>query len=395
MGNFIRTDKEKIILSKLKNFFPKVKLHFSGSTPPEIFIGRVNYPNVFAGILSPDYKGDTTLLSHSSEWVKKNLSIDEVLSKRSSMVYARQESNVNIQKSFSDILNQLALSSRPVSTEFFLKKQPSQQLISSKISSFMANPAPIQRVILEENPFVEKKIDYLTSDHDVKATVALAELYDSKISIEHLQKLLSVGLLGTKANRKMVPTKWGITAVDDILSKHLLRKIKSYQEISEILIFSDSYAGNYYQIVLLPGEFEFEVIEALVPSKIEKESIKGLNMGFWHDYEGFLGRKNYAASVTGAYYSNRLAVLEYLEKIKKQAKILVLRETTEEYYAALGTGILREITRRAMQGTPKKADSLKNAINVLDYNSKIPIEKFMEVSKIVADYGKQKKLFEF
>ena len=35
------------------------------------------------------------------------------------------------------------------------------------------------------------------------------------------------------------------------------------------------------------------------------------------DYEGFNGRKEYADDVTGAYYANRLALVEYLEKIKR------------------------------------------------------------------------------
>ncbi|MEI7719393.1 MAG: hypothetical protein WCI72_05980 [archaeon] len=397
MGDFIRDDKAAVILSKIQGSFPKVKLHFSGSTPPEIFVGRVNYPNVFSGILAPDYKGDTTVLASPEEWVKQNLPIDQVLAHRGSMVYGRQITNVKINKSLSAVTQQLALASKPVATEFFLKKQPTLQYTSSSVMSIMANPAPIERVILEENPYIEKKVDYLSTDYDVKATTALKELYSSNIKVSHLQKLFSAGLLGVKTQRKLVPTKWGITAVDDTLSKLLLKKIKSYKEISEILLFSDNYAGNYYHILLLPGEFKFEVMEESIPEveNKSKQSLMNQDIGFWHDYEGFFGRKDYASSVTGAYYANRLAICEYLEKIKRQATIIVFRETTEEYYAPLGVGILREVTRKAMQKNPEKPESLEHALKIVDSRIIVPIEKFKKISWIISNYKKQRRLSDF
>jgi len=397
MSDFIRDDKAATILSKIQGSFPKVKLHFSGSTPPEIFVGRVNYPNVYSGILAPDYKGDTTILASPEEWVKQNLPIDQVLAHRGSMIYGRQLTNVKINKSLSEVTQQLALASKPVATEFFLKKQPILQYTSSSVMSIMANPAPIERVILEENPFIEKKVDYISSDYDVKATTALKELYSSNIKVSHLQKLFSAGLLGVKTQRKLVPTKWGITAVDDTLSKLLLEKIKTYKEISEILLFTDNYAGNYYNILLLPGEFKFEVMEEAVPtiSNQTKENLMRQDIGFWQDYEGFFGRKEYASSVTGAYYANRLAICEYLEKIKRQATIIVFRETTDEYYAPLGVGILREVTRKAMQNAHVKPESINQALKIINSRIKVPIEKFIKISWIISNYGRQKKITDF
>ena len=396
MGDFIRKDKTEVIMAKLRNSFPKPKLHFSGSTPPEIFVGRMNYPNVFSGILSPDFKGDTSVMASPEEWVKNNLSIEQVLTHRGQMIYGRQLTNIKLQKSLSSVTQDLALSSKPVSTEFFLKRLPIQQYTSSKILSIMANPAPIDKVLLEENPFVEKKVDYLTSDYDVKATTAMQELYKSNIKISHMQKLLSVGLLGVKAQRKLVPTRWSITAVDDMISKDLMKNIKTYKEINEIFLFTDNYNGNHYNILLLPGEFKFEVIEAEIPhiDNLSKENLAVQQIGFWKDFEGFFGRKSYAESVTGAYYANRLAICEFLEKIKRQATILVLREITEEYYAPLGVGILRELTRRAMQN-PEKQESLIDALKLVDSRIKIPIKKFEEVSWILSNYKKQKRLSEF
>src|SRR3989344_1049894 len=42
------------IYSKIRDFIPKTKTHFSGNSPPEIFVGRFAYPNINTGILAPD-----------------------------------------------------------------------------------------------------------------------------------------------------------------------------------------------------------------------------------------------------------------------------------------------------------------------------------------------------
>ena len=84
-------------------------------------------------------------------------------------------------------------------------------------------------------PKVSKKVDYLTSDYDVKVVDAIKELYQSKTKVDHLQKLLSIGLLGKKIRRRMVPTRWSITATDDTVSKQQLEKIKRKKKIIKIL----------------------------------------------------------------------------------------------------------------------------------------------------------------
>jgi len=377
------------ILSRFIDSAPKIKKHFSGSTPPELFVGRAGYPNVFSGILSPNEKGETEIYSSPEEWVSKNLTIEEVLSFRGKMIYTRQETNIKSTNLIQKTAQELALSSKPVSAEFFLKNPPRLEFTPSKVFSIMANPALLEKINLEENPKVEKKVDTLTSDYDVSAQNALNELYNSKIKVSHLTKLLSAGLLGIKIQRKLVPTRWAITAVDDTLSKMLMQKIKYYPEINEITLFHDEYNGNHYEFLLLPGNFSFEVIEAEAPGNVWNPSDK---LEFTQDYESFFGRKEYARNVTGAYYANRLSVCEFFEKIKKQAQVIVMREIREEYYAPLGVGILRELVRRAFSHTPEKPSTIEEAFYFISSRMKIPAEKFKSISITLKDYGKQKKL---
>lgn len=383
------------ILEKIKDFFPKSKTHFSGSSPPEVFIGRVGYPLVNTGILAPDEYGNTESMSLPEIWYEKKLTIQEILNYRGSLIYSRFKSKIkdaryaNTSK-FLATMQEISLASKSVSTEFFLKKPAKVHVLIDKHVPLIGNPAPLKAIRLEENPHVERKVDYLVYDTDNKAASSIKELYKSQIQISNIIKILSAGMLGLKKNRKLVPTRWSVTCVDDTLSKYLLEKIRYYQELGEIQVFNAEYVGNHYEFLLLPDKFSFEVIEAKMSGSVWNPFSQS-NV-FMQDYESFNGRKNYAFNVTGAYYSNRLALCEYLERIKRQASCLVMRECKPEYYAPLGVGILREASRAAFSKKPETFPTLEEAFKKMQEKMRLPIKIFKQKSWLLREYRKQTRL---
>jgi DNA repair protein NreA len=370
---------------------PKIldKTHFSGSTPPDIFFGSANYPNINYGILSPQEKGETSIMSLPEEWVGRDLSIEQIIQYRKQLVYAKNKDNIKKNR-IRDLLQSLAMSSQPVSTEFFLSKKPSNMIEKSKFYPFMTNSAPLKKAIIEDNVKVKKVVDYIISDYDLKSVGGVKELYLGNIDTSHIQKIFSSGLLGLKKDRKIVPTKWAITAVDDIIGKEILEKIRYYKEIESFMVFSDYYNGNQFEIFFLPGSFEFEVMEVGFPRGIHEREIS-----FCHDYESIFGRKSYATYVVGAYYADRLATTEYLEKVKRQGKIVVFHEEREEYYAPLGVGIIREAIRRAMKKQPEVFSTKEDALENIKSRLKLSFDKYLKKSIILNSYGKQKRIWEF
>ncbi len=379
------------ILAKIKQFFPKTKTHFSGSSPPEVFVGRIGYPKVNTGILSPQEKGNTEEMSLPEKWYEKNLTIKEILNHRGQLIYSRFKSKISDarnSKRFLSVMQEISLADKSVSTEFFLKKPVKISITVDKQVPIIGNPAPLKSIRLEENPYIKRKVDYIVSDTDNKAANSIKELYNVT-ETSNIIKILSAGLLGLKKNRRLVPTRWAVTATDDTLSKYLLEKIRYYPEISEILLFHGYYVGNHYEFILLPDKFSFEVLEAYFSGSVWNPSSK-INIS--QDYEGFYKRKTYASSVTGAYYTARLALCEYLEKIKKQASCLVLREERPEYYAPLGVGILRELGRDAFSKKPEKFPTVKQALEQSQTRLKLPITTFTEKSWLLKEYRKQTRL---
>ncbi|MBS3079744.1 hypothetical protein J4218_06495 [Candidatus Pacearchaeota archaeon] len=385
-----------VIYDKIKDYIPKTKTHFSGASPPEIFVGRFNYPDIQAGILSPDNseerETETENLSSPEIWHRQRLSIETILTNRSKLIYGKFKTQIKKLKTnngFVSPMQEISMAYKSVSTEFFLKKPPAKNMEINTHHPIIGNPAPLKFARLEENPKIKPKVDYLVNDTDNKAVNSIVELYRSQIQITNINKILSTGLLGLKTQRKLVPTRWSITAVDDTISKELLKKIKYYPEINEILLFNSEYNGNHYEILLLPDKFSFEVLEAEMNKSLWNQTGYTSVM---KDYELFYGRKSYAHDVTGAYYANRLALCEYLERIKKQATAIFFREVSPEYYAPLGVGILREITRQAFQNPPEKFNTKQEALNKMQERLNLPISTWTNESVLLKEIGKQKKI---
>ncbi len=378
--------KHSFLLGKIINL-----KEFSGSSPPEIFVGRYNYPNINIGILSPQGYGDTEIFSSSEQWHKNQLNIQQILLLRNQLIYGRTKGHIKYlntkqglnqtNKKFLSTMQEVAMTHKSISAEFKLKKTISRHDEKDDKSPLITNAAPIENVRLQENPIIKRKVDYITSDTDAKSVTGILELEKSGLTSPQIIKILSAGLLGFRTRRKLVPTRWSITAVDDTISKEKLKKIRFYPEINETLLFHSEYNGNHYEIILLPDKFSFEVIE-----------IATANPNIWQDYEGFFPRKKYAESVTGAYYANRIALTEYLESIKRQATALFFREIKPEYDAPLGVGILREVSRVAFKQQPEKFNTIQEALNQAQTRLNQPIKNFTNKSEILKQYKKQTRL---
>jgi hypothetical protein len=377
-----------------KNFFSlKINYEFSGSSPPEIFVGRHNYPYVYAGILAPNEYGETEKYSMPEIWYKNNFDLKKIVEFRMKMIYSRFIVNVkNKDNKKIEALQELALASKHVDASFELEKRPKIKVFRNSYWPIIGNPSPLKKVVLESNPKIDRKVEKISEDCDIKANKAVMELYRGNVEVSHIIRILSAGMLGLKFQRKLVPTRWAVTAVDDIISRNLIEKIKQYKLIDEFLVFNEEYLGNHYEILLIPKPWSFEVIEAKMPGCACN---RGEKMFIACDYENYYGRKEYASNVTGAYYANRLAVAEYLARKKRQASCIVLREINPSYNIPCGVGILREATRNALSKEPERFSSLEEAINSIKKRLRVPIEELVKRSKIVKEIKTQKNLLKF
>jgi hypothetical protein len=192
--------------------------------------------------------------------------------------------------------------------------------------------------------------------------------------------------------RKLVPTRWSITATDSIISNMLIDRIRTYQELGELRLFSETYLGNRFEILLMPGVWSFEMIEAKFPGCVW--NLLGKGVAVYSDFESYWGRKEYADRVGGAYYAARLACCEYLHRIKRQASVLVLREVYRDYYAPLGVFVIREGCRGAFKRGYVAFSSLEEALSVLTQRLRLG-RTWQRASKLLRVQTTQRPLKDF
>ena len=351
------------ILSKadlLVKHLPKLsKEEIDGSSPPGAFVGRVGYPKVYVGPLIPPEKGDTRVLDTPELWMGK--SIQAIIDYRFRLIRGKSLIEVHDAQDpgrYLLDLHDLALSSTSVEVNAKFKKKPRMSVTLSEETQPFGPSALIQN--LEIVPSAgEQKLEAVYYDNDLLASNGMVELYRDGIEISRIQKTLSLGMLGIQDHRKIVPTRWSITAVDDTLSKHLLQKIRNYQTLDKFQVYKFEYLDNWYATILSPRNWAFEWIEAWFPGTAWNET--GSVPALMGDHERFEGRTTYA-SVGGCYYSTRLAVAEALERMQKQSSALVLREIRPGYVLPVGVWNVRESVRATLRTQPTTFDDFQHAL---------------------------------
>ena len=364
-----------------------------GASPPAVFIGTWNYPRVYAGPMVPPVDGmDTSMMDNPSQWVDAGM--DAIIGYRLSLVRSHLQvdihSAVNPDRNLSTV-QELAMASLPVDTEVKLDGVPRGSLSFSRWTAPMGPAASLKEVRLTEDVRVRPKIDYLASDGDCLAQVAVSELYVAGISTYQLTRLLSVGLLGGAKTRRLVPTKWSITAVDDVLGRKLHQRVIDNPSISEYRVFGSQALGNSIGILFLPTPWMFEVLEYWVPGTIFPSASEVIIPS---DFELSEGRKTYAKTIGGAYYAARLPVLEHLNGQRRQAGALVFLEVHPEWLP-LGVWRVREICKRALSEPPARFESLEEAVNEVSRHLATPVKHWTRQSKILRYNRIQKTLLQF
>ena len=321
---------------RIKHQIVKENFSTEGVAP---FIGRYGYPYINIGILAPPEETDETWLYDAPNyWSANNFQIPKIVEFRSSLINSRDKISVRQRNKFLELNQEMSMASKPTDIDINLKGKPRFRI---SYDNYMAPTGPyaqLKKAELTENPKIHTKVQKVHYDTDLKANDALIYLYENNFDGNFLSRILSVGTLGIGKSRKLVPTRWSITATDDALGKHLTKEIKKYNEINNYSTFFGSYLGNYYLILCFPDVWSYELFEMHISN--------GNN--FMTDYESYDGRKDYAENTAGGYYTVRLAALEKLNEMKRQASVLALRFITDDYTLPLGVFVTREAARKAV-----------------------------------------------
>ncbi len=330
---------------------PRESLVF-GSSPPAAFVGEWGYPRVLAGPLLPNLIGNTSDFDSSQKWL--DLPFSRLVAMRLSLIRATHPESVVLanQGRPLELMQQIAMSDSPVDAELKLVSPPRSGNSFSFFTSPMGPTGKLEKVLYVGNPRVPRPIEKVVADTDLRAVDALHLLWSSGLTSDQLNRLLSVGALGIK--RRLVPTRWSITAVDDSVSKRALSDVRKFRLIDDYYVGKSYALGNRFSVLILPRRWEFEMLESWIPFA---GSVDAGNVPIPRDCEGHEGRRTYAKNLAGAYYAARLAIAERFHSLRRQGAALVLMEVDSSWLAPLGVWRVREGVRRAVLSAVKQDGS--------------------------------------
>lgn len=380
-------------VSSLMRTTPLIEgLNIEGASPPSVFVGRIGYPYVYAGPMVPPVHEDTTIYDLPELWFGKT--IDEIVGFRSMLI--RGKHRVHVRRfeeagKIMDMTRDLALASTATDVELTLKKKPRGSLVLNADVQPFGPSAPIRNLSVDSarwNYHIEKAY----YDTDLKAKPAVLELHRSNVMVTKIQKAFSVGAFGVEQDRRLVPTRWSITAVDSIVSKELMQSVRTFPLVNEYCLYESSYLDNQFEVLVMPDAWSYEAIEAWYPGTVW--NLNSRNVVLYGDSEGYDGRTTYAG-IGGCYYAARLAVCEHLMKERRQASVVVLREARPGYIMPVGVWQVRENVRNAMRQRPMKFNTLEQALERISNRFHIQIQRWIEMSRLITNARTQKKITQY
>ncbi len=343
-----------------------------------VFIGRMGYPQVGVGPLTvvQDHADLELSVAHPAEWLA--VGIPKLVELRGATLRARKPEHIGAKSGFISDLRELAMAERPTDVELRFGSKPVFKFSFSEILPPTGATVRVENMRVVENPRIPKKVERIVTD-DLKAVEAVNMLYDTGMDVYKLSEILSAGILGRNRSKKLVPTRWSITATDDIVFRYLASKLKEYPPLDSFLVYESVHLGNRFVILLLPSLFEFENFEIWFSGSV-------WSMGkstILEEYEAYNGRKRYAADEGGGYYAARLAVAEALSRMGRQAGVVVFREIEPSYVLPLGVWVVRETMRDAFRRRAEKFQRLEEALTYINSRLISDIEVLKAKSRII------------
>ncbi|AEG17339.1 Nre family DNA repair protein [Methanobacterium paludis] len=365
----------KKLTSKIKMQSVDVGKELEGSTPPSVFIGSWNYPKVYAGPMIAPLQGDTTIMDMPESWIPQEKTQDDIIGYRMSLVRGKQQVGIrDLENGFVEKLQDISLASKSIGSEAEFGNKPRGQSFSDEHAPH--GPSAIIQKFDIENVKWDHQLEKVFYDSDLRAADALINLHNKGVPFSNMQKAFSVGAMGVGKRRRLVPTRWSITACDSTIADILLRDVRQYDILDVHRVYEFKSLNNYYAVLLMPTEWQYEWMEAFLRVMGNEELI-------FSDSESNAGKKGYS-TVGGCYYTCKMAILEALAQEKVQAGAIVLREAYNGY-VPLGVFNVRENVRNAMSQPPREFEDMKTALNYISLKLRLPMKRFVEQSSLLKE----------
>ena len=344
-----------------------------GSSPPSVFVGSWNYPDVYAGPMVTPVHGDTAVMDMPESWIPENRTQEEIIRYRLNLIRGKHRVHArDLMNRFVEKLQDISLSASSIESEVSFTDTPTGQSFSEEHTPFGPS-APVERLEIQSGKW-DRDLEKVFYDTDLKAADAVIDLHKKDVPFSSIQKAFSVGTMGQERGRHLVPTRWSITACDTIIGDRLLSLVKKNPVIDSWRVHEFSSLHNNYAVILMPTGWQYEWSEAFLRVLGNEELV-------FSDHEGNRKKTEYSP-LGGCYYSCKMAVLEALARERKQAGAIILREALQGY-VPMGVFNVRENVRNAMQQPASEFEDIRAALSHISEKFTLPVQRFIDEGELL------------
>jgi hypothetical protein len=359
----------------------EVGKEMEGSSPPSVFIGSWNYPDVFAGPMITPHHGDTMIMDMPESWIAGNLTQEEIIGYRLNLIRGKSMVNaMDLSSRYVEKLQEISLSSSSIESEVAFSSIPAGTTFSEEHTPFGPS-AGIERFEIESGRW-EQKLEKVFYDTDLRSAEAVTDLHRQGVPFSSIQKAFSVGTMGVNRNRHLVPTRWSITACDTMIGDRLLNEVKKNPVIDTLRVHQFSSLHNNYAVILMPTGWQYEWSEAFLKVLGNEELV-------FSDHEGYKKKTEYS-HLGGCYYTCKMAVLEALARQQEQAGAIILREA-HRGYVPMGVFNVRENVRGAMQQPAQEFEDIRSALSHISETFSLTMTRFIEEGALLQETIRQRQ----
>jgi hypothetical protein len=368
-GSYLR----QLTASTIQMRSTPVDKEIAGSSPPSVFIGSWNYPDVYAGPMVTAAHGNTSIMDTPESWIPENKTQEEIIGYRLNLIRGKMRVNAaELDTRFIEKLQAISLSDTSIESEVAFSSTPTGTTFSEEHTP-IGPSAPLDRFEIETGRW-DRELEKVFYDTDMKAADAVTDLHRKGLFFSSIQKAFSVGTMGCSRNRRLVPTRWAITACDTMIGDNLLSEVRKCPVIDTWRVHEFSSLYNNYAVLLMPTDWQYEWSEAFLHVLGNEEIV-------FSDHEG-RKKKTVYSPLGGCYYSCKMAVLEALAREQKQAGVIILREA-HHGYVPMGVFNVRENVRNAMSMPPVEFEDIRTALSHISRKLTLPVTRFIEEGELL------------
>ncbi len=352
---------------------------------PSVFVGRHNYPNVNVGPSATQEEETALKFQDPKEWF--GMPYEEVIGLQTALIRSKNRKSVRSDDRFTRENQLLSMAKEPTDIEIEFKNRPKFQYNFDNIRNPVVSSGPLEDMKIAENINIKHSVEKIVED-ELKAEKQVEKLYSKDVDVYKIINILSSGAMGEEDKKKMVPTRWSVTASQSMVARNIIEDLKGMPVVNEYRVYSSEYLDNHFEVLLIPGKWEFENFETWAPKEGTKHTEKA---SILQEHEPYGGRSSYAERQGGGYYASRLGAVEGLKNLGRQARVIVFREIYEGYIVPVGSWQILENVRNAFRNDCIKFETMKNALSHIDKRLRASIEHYRNRSEIL----QQKRLSDF